>query len=94
MLMGNFFFMILPLVYLFEEQREIYSGRKNRLQIRFQAHVSFSFCPSHCQLYILQFVLHLGKKRGDGHGERAGFLYNLFYGMKHGMKAGLASFRP
>lgn len=57
--------MILPLVYFcFEEQREIYSDRKNRLQVRLQVLVVFSHCLSHVQLNNLQLVLDLGKKRG------------------------------
>lgn len=77
-------FVILPLVYFFEEQRKIYSDRKNRLQIRFQPHALLSLClfpplkTSHFQLYILWLVLDLGEKRGGGHGEKGSFSYDHF----------------
>lgn len=86
--------MILPLVYFcFEEQREIYSDRKNRLQVRFQVLVLFSHCPSHIQSATCPGS---GEKEGemDMGRELAFNIITFFYGMKYGVKVSLASSRP
>ena len=67
-------FMILPLVYFcFEEQREIYSDRKNRVQVRFQVLVfelksDFKFLSYFATVLLLsnlQLVLDQGERRGS-----------------------------
>lgn len=84
-LMGNFHFINnVASGLLFEKQREIYSDRISRLQVRFQTPILWSLCsfyhskPPHFQLDILQLVLDLGEKGEGKCSERGGFLYNHF----------------